>query len=84
MALKSTETQPLGTRPLIGTGKLIYKNIIYLFNFLIGINVRNRRVYISKSMITTGTNVIAVVTKNMDTWSFFDLELSVKFADTRM
>jgi len=42
----------------------------------------NRRVFIDKSMITTGMNVIAVVTKNMDSWSFFDLELSVKYADT--
>jgi hypothetical protein len=41
----------------------------------------NRRVYINPSVLNTGNNVIAVIVKNMDTWAFFDLELSVKYAD---
>jgi len=39
----------------------------------------NRRVYVNTSIITTGPNYIAAITKNMDRWAFFDLELSAKY-----
>jgi len=41
----------------------------------------NRRVYIDPSVLTTGVNTIAVLTKNGDAWAFFDLELSAKYND---
>jgi hypothetical protein len=41
----------------------------------------NRRVYASPSVVSSGTNTIAVLTRNYDTWAFFDCEL-IAFYDT--
>lgn len=41
----------------------------------------NRRVFVDPSVLIPGVNVIAVITKNRDSWAFFDAELSVKYAD---
>jgi hypothetical protein len=40
----------------------------------------NRQVYIDTSMITTGSNTIAVVTYNQDQWAFFDLQLYAEYS----
>jgi hypothetical protein len=39
----------------------------------------NRQVNVPTSVIANGDNVIAVVTKNMDAWAFFDLQLTVEY-----
>jgi single-stranded DNA-binding protein len=42
----------------------------------------NREVTIAPSMISSGDNVIAVVTYNMDQWAFFDLQINVQYAES--
>jgi len=39
----------------------------------------NRQVNVDASIIIAGVNQIAVVTKNMDQWAFFDLQLSATY-----
>lgn len=39
----------------------------------------NRQVTVNPSIITSGSNQIAVVTMNQDAWAFFDLQLTATF-----
>eukprot|EP00026_Physarum_polycephalum_P001023 Phypoly_transcript_01024.p1 GENE.Phypoly_transcript_01024~~Phypoly_transcript_01024.p1 ORF type:complete len:1186 (+),score=199.02 Phypoly_transcript_01024:87-3560(+) len=40
----------------------------------------NRQVTVATSVVNAGDNIISVVTKNMDQWAFFDLQIQVQYA----